>query len=107
MNSCKMEIKYFSASFNKGQQNGLRKLKRNSTVKQFFQGNKIIQEKLKQIINISDVQQGFETRRSCIDVVFKVKHKQKKLWNLLNQHTYFVDLENAFENLDLWDNLNV
>ena len=36
----------------------------------FFQNNnKIIHEKLKETINISDGQQSFRTARSCIDAV--------------------------------------
>ena len=68
-----MEINYFRTNFLKVEQNKLRKPQRNSPVKQLSQNNKIIQENLKEIITISDVQQGSRAVRSCIDVVFIVK----------------------------------
>ena len=39
---------------------------------------KIIHEMLKEIIYISDVQQGFRTGRSCIDAAFIVKQMAGK-----------------------------
>ena len=39
---------------------------------------KVFQENLKGIINISDVQQGFRTGRSCIDAVFIEKQIAEK-----------------------------
>ena len=63
---------------------------------------------MKEIINTSNVQQGFRTGRSSIDVFLIVKQiTQKALQFNKPAYVCFVDLEKAFNNLDLEDVLNV
>ena len=65
---------------------------------------------LKEMIKLSDVQQGFRTGRSCIDAVFISKHiaeKALEVNKLLYILVCFVDLEKTFDFLDLWNILNI
>ena len=55
------------------------------------------------------MQQGFRTGRSCIDAVFIVKQQHKKITLEFKKPAFicFVDFEEAFDYLDLWDILNI
>ena len=53
------------------------------------------------------MQQGFRTERSCIDAVIVKQIAEKALEFNKPAYICFVDLEKAFDNLDLWDILNI
>ena len=72
-----MEMKHFITSFLKGYRMDLENYRAIHLLSSFLKiKTKLIHEKLKDIINISDVQQGFRTGRSCIDAVFCSKTEQ-------------------------------
>ena len=69
---------------------------------------KIIQNKLTEMIPLCEEQQGYRLGRSCIDAIFVVRQIVEKSLEF-NKPAYlcFIDLEKAFDRLELKDILNI
>ena len=63
---------------------------------------KIISNKLSQLMNLHDKQQGFRKGRSCVDAIFAIRQLCEKA-HAFNKPTFFcfIDIEKAFDKVQL------
>jgi hypothetical protein len=69
---------------------------------------KILANKLSEIVDLEDEQQGFRTGRSCVDAIFILKQVMEKFIEY-NKPTYlcFIDLKKAFDQIIVQDVIKI